>query len=313
MALEKDFLGHYEISAYAKLIGAEFCTITSNIYSDAIFVSRDGKLIQAPLLNAKEDWLDRHWDHRKKIAGRMDLSLGFMLLNEAVNKELETPSTDEKKLLMKVQMLGQDEFEAGGCIYVMQDNQILLKKCLIKTGEVELLNGISGFMRTDWATSPFSDCVSLKIKSKSRIASVLSMFENCKLLEEIDLTEFTMSNCRDMTRLFKGCSRLKTIKLNGADTSKVKSMQEMFYGCRSLKELDISELDTSSVINIGKMFIYCDKLTKLNIGRMNTDNVRYADGILFGCRKLVNINVNNELMNTLIYTLRLTEKISKYI
>ena len=59
-----------------------------------------------------------------------------------------------------------------------------------------------------------------------------SMFEECKELENLDLTNFNTSNVRNMNHMFRGCSKLKEIKgINNFDMSKVIKKNEMFSGC----------------------------------------------------------------------------------
>ena len=93
-----------------------------------------------------------------------------------------------------------------------------------------------------------------------------AMFQLCKELEYLDLSNFDTSNVNDMEGMFNKCNKLKEIKgINQFNTVKVKNMRVMFHNCYELKYLDLSNFDTSKVTNMIGMFDSCNKLKYLNL------------------------------------------------
>ena len=62
------------------------------------------------------------------------------------------------------------------------------------------------------------------------------MFDECKEIEYLDVTNFNTSNVIDMGFMFNKCHKLKEIKgINNFNTKKVTSMIRMFKECNELK------------------------------------------------------------------------------
>jgi surface protein len=81
------------------------------------------------------------------------------------------------------------------------------------------------------------------------------MFQLCKELEFIDLSNFDNSNVTNMAFMFNECTNLKEIKgINKFVTNKVTNMEGMFQLCTNLKDLDLSNFNTEKVTNMIKIF-----------------------------------------------------------
>ena len=82
-----------------------------------------------------------------------------------------------------------------------------------------------------------------------------SPFDNLTAAKEIlGLDKLNTSRCTSMSGLFDDCKLVQSLNISNFDTSKVTDMSWMFSGCRSLTSLDVSGLDTSSVLNTSNMF-----------------------------------------------------------
>ena len=55
--------------------------------------------------------------------------------------------------------------------------------------------------------------------------------------------------------MFNGCSSLEEINFTNFDISNVNNMESMFDECNQLKTLDLPNFYSSNVINMGIMFI----------------------------------------------------------
>ncbi len=53
-----------------------------------------------------------------------------------------------------------------------------------------------------------------------------------------------------MTRMFYCCRILTQLDVSNFDTSNVTNMSSMFFGCANLSQLDVSNFDTSNVTNM---------------------------------------------------------------
>lgn len=92
------------------------------------------------------------------------------------------------------------------------------------------------------------------------------MFNDCKVLTGIDLTEFTTTNAGDMKRMFGGCAKISSLDVSGFDTSNAKSMYWMFRKMAKLTEVDISNFNTSNVENMLGMFVSATGVQKIYLG-----------------------------------------------
>lgn len=65
--------------------------------------------------------------------------------------------------------------------------------------------------------------------------------------------------------MFDECRALKTLDLSNFDTSSVTDMWGMFSECKALEEVDLSSFDTSNVTATGTMFFYAKRLKALDL------------------------------------------------
>jgi len=92
----------------------------------------------------------------------------------------------------------------------------------------------------------------LKILIKSNIKDLKGLFENCKILYSLDLSNLDTSKVNDMAFMFNNCHKLKEIEgINKFNTNQVTNMRAIFQGCKELEYLDLSNFDTSKVNDMG--------------------------------------------------------------
>ena len=89
------------------------------------------------------------------------------------------------------------------------------------------------------------------------------LFEDCKNMTSVDLSDFDTSEITVMWDMFRGCSSLTSIDLSGFDTSNVYDMDALFEGCRSLTVLDLSNFDMAKVQYSTNMLYGCNNLEKI--------------------------------------------------
>jgi len=65
--------------------------------------------------------------------------------------------------------------------------------------------------------------------------------------------------------MFDGCKSLTNIDLSNFNTQNVINMVSMFSWCNSLKNIDLSNFNTQNVTNMNFMFNCCESLNKENV------------------------------------------------
>ena len=129
--------------------------------------------------------------------------------------------------------------------------------------------------------------------SGNNIKRIDDMFNGCRSLTMLDLSDWDASNVTDISSMFNGCSGLTSLNISNFDTGKVTNMKDMFSGCTSLTSLDISNFSTSSVTNMQGLFYNCSNLTSLDVSNFNTSKVANMQSMFFGCNHLVTLDLSN--------------------
>ena len=130
----------------------------------------------------------------------------------------------------------------------------------------------------------------------SNVTNMSNMFDNCKLLTSLNVSNFNTINVTDMSNMFKKCKLLTKLNVSNFSTINVTDMSNMFKRCEKLEELNLSNFDTSNVTNMSNMFEDCKLLTKLNVSRFNTGKVTNM-GIMFaGCTNLTSLILPNKVI-----------------
>ena len=128
----------------------------------------------------------------------------------------------------------------------------------------------------------------------SNVTSMSGMVRFCSSLTSLDLSSFNTGNVTSMIYMFSNCSSLTSLDLSSFNTSNVTSMYSMFDRCSSLTSLDLSNFDTTKVINMESMFNRCSSLTTLDLSSFNTSNVTNMQWMFIYCSKLTTtINIMN--------------------
>ena len=84
------------------------------------------------------------------------------------------------------------------------------------------------------------------------------MFDDCKSLKSLDLTNFNTENVTDMYYMFAYCTSLESLDLTNFNTAKVTNMESMFHKCFALKTIYASDkFVTDQVTESTCMFSDC--------------------------------------------------------
>ena len=132
---------------------------------------------------------------------------------------------------------------------------------------------------------------SFKGSNTSNVTNMKSMFNECRGLTSLDVSNFDTSNVTDMSSMFSDCSGLTSLDVSRFDTSNVTRMSSMFSYCSGLTSLDLSSFDTSKVTDMSYMFYNCISLTSLDISGWNTSNVTSMSNMFKNCNSLTTIRM----------------------
>ena len=124
------------------------------------------------------------------------------------------------------------------------------------------------------------------------------MFEGCTNLESINFSNFDTSNFNNMENLFNDCHNLKSLNLSNFKTSNVNTMYQMFNNCKKLRSLDLSNFNTSKVIRMEKMFCGCENLITLNLSNFDLTQVNNMHNIFNDCSNLEMLDLSNSIISS---------------
>ncbi len=145
----------------------------------------------------------------------------------------------------------------------------------------------------------FYDCgnltsiTGLEKVNTSKVTTMEYMFDGCRSLTSLDISNFDLSSVQTMSCMFRSCSGLTNINLGNFNASSTTSFSQMFQGCTSLETINISDANTSSATTMYAMFNGCRALTELNLGSFNTANVTNMSMMFANCNALKTIYVGS--------------------
>ena len=114
----------------------------------------------------------------------------------------------------------------------------------------------------------------IKIIFRKKLYDCSFLFNNCKEIIEIDMSNFDCSQVTSCESMLDGCISLKKLNLGKLDfsldvsnfnTKNSITFEEMFCGCKKLKIIDVSKFNSSKCESINSMFRYCENLFEANM------------------------------------------------
>ena len=119
------------------------------------------------------------------------------------------------------------------------------------------------------------------------------MFNSCKVLTSLNLSNFNTEKVTDMQGIFGECSDLTSLDLTSFNTEKVTNMRQMFYNCSDLTSLNLSNFNTEKVMYMSNMFYNCNKLTSLDLSNFNTAKVENMGWMFKSCYALTSLDLSS--------------------
>ena len=144
--------------------------------------------------------------------------------------------------------------------------------------------------------SMFQECKELKYLDLSKfntenVTDMKNMFYRCIKLKEIKgLNNFITYKVISMNSMFQGCKELEKLDLSNLNISNVNNMESMFSGCSKLYEIKgIKKFLYNKVTDINMMFQSCTSL-QLNKYKENKETKQNETN------KLTNIDFISQLL-----------------
>ena len=135
----------------------------------------------------------------------------------------------------------------------------------------------------------------------SRITDLSYLFANIKDIQNIDISEWDVSNVRDMGGMFSDCIEFNC-DLSKWNVKELLYAGSMFCYCKKF-DSDLSQWNTKKLTSADWMFAYCKNFNS-DLSKWKTNNLYDISYMFCGCKKfncdLSNWNTNNlkEMTNT---------------
>lgn len=140
--------------------------------------------------------------------------------------------------------------------------------------------------------------VGLKDIDVSSVDNMASMFENCRLLEQIDIRSWDMSKVKNMSHMFEFCFALKDIPgIEDIDTSSNTECEGTFRGCYVLTKLDLHKWKVDNVITFTEMFDACKSLEYIDLSGWDI-KATDADAMFMNCQDLTHLDLTGWTADT---------------
>ena len=89
-----------------------------------------------------------------------------------------------------------------------------------------------------------------------RFAEIIAMFNYCKNIKSLDLSNFDTSSVKTMQSMFQSCTNLESLNISSFNTENVYNMSYMFYGCKALTDIDFTNFSMKSVVSSDVQMFY---------------------------------------------------------
>ena len=107
----------------------------------------------------------------------------------------------------------------------------------------------------------FDECYGVKL------TTCANMFDGCRGLTSLNLSNFDTSNVTDMVAMFRYCNKLTSLNLSNFDTSNVIAMNYMFNGCSGLTSLDIRSFSSIKLSGCNLMLNSLNSTCKVYVNK----------------------------------------------
>ena len=109
------------------------------------------------------------------------------------------------------------------------------------------------------------------------VTNMSQCFYECRHLQSLDTSKWTLANVTDMNGCFYGCGSLQSLDTSKWTLANVTDMNGCFYGCGSLQSLDTSKWTLANVTDMNGCFNGCESLREIDLSSCNITKCRSWD------------------------------------
>ena len=128
------------------------------------------------------------------------------------------------------------------------------------------------------------------------VTNIDYMFSQDRKLQNLDLSNWDVSNVRSMISTFDGLRNLRSLNVSNWNTGKVTTMKGLFAYTRELQDLNISQWDVSHVTDFSSMFEISaeddNSFNSLDISNWDTRSLVNANRMFWGRQRLTSIDLS---------------------
>lgn len=164
----------------------------------------------------------------------------------------------------------------------------------VKKGHLSPLGLPVSIVRSEIKTIKFLENVVFPANSSSLFGGKSYMSTNGAMssLKKIEgMEQVSTVSTTDMSFMFNGCKLLSEIDLSNFDTSEVENFSNMFANCENLVKVNLKSFNTSKVKNFDSMFLNCTLINNLNLQIFNMDEAQTKIDMFEGCVSLNNLSL----------------------
>ena len=184
---------------------------------------------------------------------------------------------------------------ANDDVYTPKDStELFLGMKAVKSIDTTNLNT----SRTEIFSSFMKDCnvltevIGVENWNTSKATMMDQVFNNCWVLDNLDLTKWDVTNVTNMKNMFRYCHALKNFDASTWYLPNVGDMAQMFLNCKSLEELDINSWRLGNAWRIYATFGSCESLKTVDVSDWDTSTITDMTGAFQFCGKLESVDVS---------------------
>ena len=153
-----------------------------------------------------------------------------------------------------------------------------------------------------WDCNKLTKFEGMKNLNTSQATTLKAMFQDCHILESVDLSNFNTSKVTDMSCMFRRCYNMPSIDFSSFDTKNTVDFRSMFELTTGLQSLDLSMFkpNPKSEIYIRCMFVDCSGVKTIDLSGFNTKKVTNMEYVFARCNNLRTIYVSKKWSNASI-------------
>ena len=163
----------------------------------------------------------------------------------------------------------------------------------LKSADISTWNTdkVTSFSRMFWKCQNLAE-VKLNCSKTSLTADgAKDMFEDCYLLQSVDMSSFDFHDATNFTSIFSNCYSLQTVVFGKDNTSKITTMKKAFANVGGNGEFTCVNADFSSVTDMDQAFSGCTA-TSINLSGWKTTSVQRLSNTFGGLANAKKINLS---------------------